>query len=195
MLDTGDDPFGWADDPAVVMVCLTFVEGLTSAEIFGIFSAEELDVPMKPGPLSVLAGGDRSGIRIGQAGGWAVVVELDSLVATKPAVLNRLSASGRRVVQVSRTGSGLEGFVYWRDGELQCHFDPINPVTRTGSNPGALVTEMRASGIDPSRAEALQGNEMYRLAAEVSGVVADSNLVLGAELAAGLVARRRRRFS
>ncbi|MEV8610959.1 DUF6461 domain-containing protein [Amycolatopsis sp. NPDC051373] len=164
-------------------------------EILGILSAEELDVPMRPGPLSVLAGGDRSGIRIAQSGGWAVVVELESLIATKPEVLRSLSTSGRRAVQVSRTGSGLEGFVYWRDGELQCQFDPISPVARTGSNPDVLATEMRASGIDPSRAEMLRGHEMYRLAAEVSGVVADTNLVLEAELSAGLVARRRRRSS
>ncbi|MGW4489420.1 DUF6461 domain-containing protein [Amycolatopsis sp. NPDC004368] len=195
MLDTGDDPFAWADDPAVVMVCLTFAEGITPGEVFGILSAEELAAPRKPGPLSVLAGGDRSGIRVAQVGGWAVVVELESLVAAKPDVLAGLSASGKRAVQVARTGSGLEGFAYWRDGELRCRFDPIDPTTRTGSNPDGLVTQMRAAGIDPSRGKALQGNEMFRLAAAVSGVVADADLVLGAELAAGLVARRRRRFS
>ncbi|MEW2500037.1 DUF6461 domain-containing protein [Amycolatopsis sp. NPDC047767] len=195
MLDAGKDPFGWTDDPALAMVCLTFVEGLTPAEILGILSAEELDVPMEPGPLSVLAGDDRSGIRVAQSGGWAVAVELESLVATAPDVLRSLSGSSRRAVQVTRTGSGMEGFGYWCDGELLCQFDPISPATRTGRNPDVLVTEMRASGLDPSPAEVLPGNEMYWLAAEVSGVVADTHLVLGAELSAGLVTRRRRRFS
>ncbi|MBB1159858.1 MULTISPECIES: hypothetical protein [Amycolatopsis] len=55
--------------------------------------------------MSDLTDGAGSGIRIACDGQWALVVELESLVATKTEILAELSARGRQVVQVFRTGS------------------------------------------------------------------------------------------
>lgn len=177
------------------MVCTTFVEELPPTEIFEILHAEQLDSRMSSTQLAMAVGNDRKGIRVADMGAWALTIELESLVAVRDEVLARLSASRRRVVQVYRTGSGMESFGYWRDGELQCRFEPTNPARRTGCDPDVLVSEMRASGIEPASAEMLRGYEMYTLAAEVTGVIADTGLVLEAELESGLVARRRRRVS
>ncbi|MEV4601806.1 DUF6461 domain-containing protein [Amycolatopsis sp. NPDC049253] len=193
--DGGNDPFGWTQDPSVVMVCTTFVERLSPTPIFEVLHAEQPNSRMSSTQLAIAVGDDREGIRVADIGSWALVIELESLVAVRDEILARHSRSRRRVVQVYRTGSGMESFGYWRDGESQCRFEPTNPARRTGRDPDVLVGEMRASGIDPASAEMLPGYEMYTLAAEVIGVIADTGVVVEAELEAGLVARRRRRVS
>ncbi|WP_134727422.1 DUF6461 domain-containing protein [Amycolatopsis nivea] len=192
MSDVGDEPFGWTNDPSVVMVCLTFVRDASLDEIFRVLAAQPFGTVATPFSLGDLTNSTNSGIRIAQDGQWAVVVELESLAATKSEILAALSR-GREVVQVFRTGSGMENFSYWRDGEQWCQFDPINPSVRTGSRPDSLVAEMRACGISPDGGAMVEGTGLYRLAATLTGLVADTALVLDAALPAGSIPRRRRR--
>ena len=125
--------FDWTDE--VVAVCLTFVEGLSPAEVEALLSADQAShrsttFERAADEQDFVA--ERFAVQIGVLDGWTVVVEPHGYICTQDAVLAGLSTAGRAVMVFWNVNLDSRFFGYAREGALVRVFDPVLGTTEVG---------------------------------------------------------------
>lgn len=125
----------------------------------------------------------------GEGGDWTLVLLFDGGTGTPSRCLEALSAGGRAVVHSSNGGKPIDWFHWYEDGELRTTFEW--PTARDGSDPDALVTEMREVGFNLSEDDTDTAVDTkaatLALAERLTGVRVTEHLLRGAEYRLGQV--------
>ena len=155
---TGAPDFGWADDPAVVMFCVTCIDGIQPARVLELLSADAhpdgLVNAMQVDTAAARQG--TTGVRVASAGQWSILIEFTSLHGAAPDTVVTLSAD-TRVVSLHRTGSGEARLIVAENGVEVTSFEPAIPRFRAGSEPDRYLAAMREAGFAPDDGDATSG--------------------------------------
>jgi Family of unknown function (DUF6461) len=174
--------------------CITLVRGLDGAELLRRFGgghgqARALTAAEAGRLSSSLRAGYPQIVLATRIGGWAVAVEDNGWEGSRPEVLRALSR-GTQAVSVYRNVNALGYFSDAVDGELRLQFELLFPQRRWGSQPDALLAQMRGAGLDPDAPEPPYGQvdtAALALAERVTGVHLDPEALegplLGVEIA------------
>ena len=185
MIATAADYAWFAGRPAGLSeaYCLTFARGLSTADFLGRLGARPEAVRTGIQSLSALSmdlwSGDTGGSSLligvtpvpGNAGAWALGVEVNGFLGATESVIVPLSA-GTTVVSVYRNFNAGNRFYWVEDGGIQLDFEPAEPGYRDGSAPDTLLDVMRQVGFEfgedgmPERSD----EAALALAAYVTGV-------------------------
>lgn len=162
----------WAVD--VPAVCLTFVEGMSPAQVEAALGGD----PATRRTASFAEAADaqdfaaeRFAVQFGEVDGWTVVVEPNGYVCSQDAVLQTLSAHGRAVTVFWNVNMDSR-FGYARNGTLVRVFDPVLGSSEVG-DPLPEETGLPAS-TEPIPAALM-------LAAALTGVTVDVRWLLEGE--------------
>ena len=107
----------------------------------------------------------------GMGGAWAMGLATDSCIGVFDELMVPLSA-GCRMITHGRNVNAVDLFRWYEDGELRTHFEPLFPTDRMGSDPDALVEEMRGAGFNLSDQPGHEGHTAatFALAERLTGV-------------------------
>jgi Family of unknown function (DUF6461) len=179
--------YAWLDDHWLrEAFCITLARGLDEAELLRRFGGEH----GQPRTLTAAEAGHLSGsLRAGyprivlatRIGGWAVAVEDNGWEGSRPEVLRALSR-GTRAVSVYRNVNALGYFSDAVGGDLRLQFELLFPQRRWGSQPDALLPQMRGVGLDPDAPELANVQvdaAALALAERVTGVHLDPEVLEG----------------
>jgi hypothetical protein len=115
-------------------VCLTFVEGMSPAEIemcLGADPGSRRSTTFDEAADQQDFVAERFAVQVGVLDGWAVLVEPNGYVCSQDAVLVRLATAGRAVTVFWNVNLDSR-FGYARDGALLRVFDPVLGTSEVG---------------------------------------------------------------
>lgn len=128
-----DSRFDWSDD--VMALCLTFVEGMSPAQVearLGADGSTRRTTTFDEAADQQDFGEERFAVQLGSLDGWTVVVEPNGYICSQDAVLADLSAAGRAVMVCWNVNMDSR-FGYARDGVLLRVYDPVLGTTEVGA--------------------------------------------------------------
>ena len=142
-------------------MCLTFVEGMSPAEVevrLGADPASRRSTTFDQAADEQDFVAERFAVQIGTLDGWTVLVEPNGYICSQDAVLAGLSTAGRAVMVFWNVNLDCR-FGYARDGGLARVFDPVLGTSEVGA---PLPEETGSQDEQPIRAalalaEALTG--------------------------------------
>lgn len=153
---TPDDRPLHENPPPEEIYCLTFVKGMSEAEVLSRMGAVEGTEPRTPDDAFAERESFDAGypeiVRVLSVGEWSVVHEPFGFTGADTYLLAALS-EGTEAVSLLRHEYASHCFSYAVDGVVLCSFDPLFAYYRWGADPDVLVERMRAVGLYPDRDE------------------------------------------
>ncbi|MGW4568263.1 DUF6461 domain-containing protein [Streptomyces sp. NPDC004561] len=191
--------YGWLNErykDLLEAYCLTLVRGIAPGELLRELGAEPDETVTGVAELSEPSydawDDDEMLVGVAAVGDWTLMVEYNCYVGSTAQVMLPLSR-GRTVVSHFRNVNAVDHFHWFEDGTERLHFEPLFPAQRHGSEPDALVAEMREAGFD-LRAEDerdITGHTAaaFALAQRITGVRLTPELFESLEFTCALVTR------
>lgn len=147
--------YGWLKEQYKDLLeayCVTLVKGLAPEELIRELGAEPDERVTGVADLAEPSydawdeyGGDELLVGAAALGDWTLMVEYNGYVGNAARVMLPVSR-GRTVVSHFRNINAVGHFHWFEDGTERLHFEPLFPDQRDGSDPDALLAEMREAG-------------------------------------------------
>lgn len=174
----------WAEAHCVTLVSdataeevVTSLSGDPVTRVRGIDALYERAVDNWPGGYDP----SHAAVGVADAGhGWALIAEINGYVGVTERLIGPM-APGRTIVSHFRNINAAYRFHWWRDGWLVVDFDLLFPMERFGSDPDAVVDDIRGVGVPldepPEDFAAVDlGAAGFALAERITGVVCTPEL-------------------
>ncbi|MTK05190.1 DUF6461 domain-containing protein [Micromonospora sp. CP22] len=133
MSETTAGQWAWAEDPCLVMWCVTFTRAITAPDVLARYGADPRVARLldrdEANSLYAETAQEGSMLRAGSLGMWSFCFEEHGITSAMSGTCATLS-EGTETLSVLRGADGMNGFAHWRDGRRVERFEPGMTVTK-----------------------------------------------------------------